>query len=59
MPGVDFACAFPAAQLGVLKRLRRLDLSGSRIGGKCALAGLIPDDTAEYYYGQPRWHLMI
>ncbi len=34
MPGVDFACAFPAAQLSVLKRLRRLDLSGSRLIGK-------------------------
>ncbi len=36
MPGVDFACPFPAAQLSVLKRLRRLDLSNSRISGKCA-----------------------
>ena len=36
MPGVDFACPFPASQLSVLKRLRRLDLSNSRISGKCA-----------------------
>ncbi|KAK9839237.1 hypothetical protein WJX81_003310 [Elliptochloris bilobata] len=33
MPGVDFACVFPSAQLSVLKRLRRLDLSGSRLIG--------------------------
>ena len=36
MSGTGFACAFPSAQISVLKRLRRIDLSGSSLVGKCA-----------------------
>ena len=36
MSGTGFACAFPSAQISVLKHLRRIDLSGSSLVGKCA-----------------------